>query len=384
MDNLAYWVWLQLVLPIGSFKACQASADFGSPRALFEASDRDRRLWGRFTNRELEQMRSVPLEAAQNVLRRCDQLGYTLITPDSVQYPQRLRHIYARPAVLYVKGTLPDIDREIVIAMVGTRHATSYGHTVAQRLSRRLAKAGVIVISGGAMGVDADCHNGALQVGGRTIAVLGCGIDYPYLTGAAGMREQISRNGALISEYPPGTPPDKTTFPTRNRLIAALSLGAVIIEAGVKSGSLITAARALEQGRDVFAVPGNIIQPHYAGTNKLIHEGAKPIFCALDVLEEYDSRFPGKLNLEGADYPIGHELPEDVASPDVPFRPNMPQGLSEQAQMVVRAFTAPICTLEQLIENSGLAEAEVLRRLTELEMMEYIEPQAGGRYRLLI
>lgn len=156
----------------------------------------------------------------------------------------------------------------------------------------RLCRAGTVIVSGGALGVDSAAHSGALRAGGTTIAVLGCGIGYPYLEGGRSMRDEISSHGALISEYPPGTPPSKTTFPCRNRLISGLCLGTVIVEAGENSGSLITARLAAEQGRDVFAIPGNVMSKNYTGTNRLLRDGAKPVYSALDVLENTSLSFP--------------------------------------------------------------------------------------------
>lgn len=193
------------------------------------------------------------------------------------------------------------------MAVVGTRSATPYGHKTAFRLSYRLAECGALIVSGGALGIDSEAHRGALQAGGRTIAVLGCSIDYPYLSANAELRKMISEHGALISEYPPGTPPSKVSFPIRNRLISGLALGTVVVEASIKSGSLITADHALNQGKDVFAVPGNIMSSAYAGSNRLLSDGAKPVFSAADILSEYTSQYPHKINMDTAYTIIGED-----------------------------------------------------------------------------
>lgn len=404
--NTLWWVWLQAALGPGSVKAVEAARFFGSPKALYEAGEREWRLYGRFTQREIHALQNTSLTEAQRILTRCGQLGYQVFTPDDAGYPQRLKEIYAPPAAFYVLGRLPEVDGEVLVALVGTREATSYGQAAATRLSMRLAAAGVVVVSGGAMGIDSFAHNGAMQAGGRTVAVLGCGIDYPYLMGGASMREAITRHGALVSEYPPGTPPTRYTFPARNRLISGLSLGTVIVEAGEKSGSLITAARAVEQGRDVFAIPGSVMSPRYAGTNRLLHDGAKPVYCALDVLEEYAPLFPNKLKLEGAELPIGADAPEDckkkqsgedsasvvVAHKNIPqaeriplvTSTELPGDVPPQCKALLCAFQNREMTLDALALSAGCTSAEALRIVTQLEILGYVQPIGGGRYRLTI
>ena len=409
MSNLLYWVWLQGALGPGSRKALPLARALGSPAEVSRADETRLKGLKLLSEREIRALRSYPLDKAHRILEDCGRDGLQIITPQSPSYPERLREIPDPPVALYVKGTLPSVDEEVMIAIVGTRKATGYGHEAARRLSMRLARAGAVIVSGGAMGVDSAAHNGALQAKGRTVAVLGCGIGYPYLEGGRPMREEIARHGALISEFPPGTPPGKTTFPCRNRLISGLCLGTVIVEAGEHSGSLITARLAAEQGRDVFAVPGNVMSEHYTGTNRLLRDGAKPVYSALDVLEEYQPLFAHKLTLAGSGVLIGEYDPEDApdnahggatlseagersrdsrpepASPKPAafVRPDPPERLTGPALAVYKAFEEETEPFDRLAERSGHLPGEVLRALTELELLGCVESVAGNRYRLI-
>lgn len=221
--------------------------------------------------------------------------------------------------MLFVWGDETILNSEVMLSVVGTRKASNYSMRVTRLLSSKLARAGAVIVSGGALGVDSAAHTGAME-GGRTIAVLGCGFGTDYLRDNAALRREISKNGAVITEYFPFTPASRTTFPMRNRIISGMSLGTIVVEAGERSGSLITARLALSEGRDVFAVPGEVITSAFTGTNRLIHDGAKPVFTALDVLEEYYYTYPDKIDLSGADKPLGEALKnmpiEEVSVPE--------------------------------------------------------------------
>jgi DNA processing protein len=201
---------------------------------------------------------------------------------------------------LYGIGDCSVLNDAVSIGMVGTRNASVYGIETAQKLSFLLALSGATIVSGGALGVDSEAHAGAMLAKGRTLAFLGCGLSVNYLMENAPLRRAITRYGAVVSEYSPLTPASRTTFPTRNRLISGVSLGIVVVEAGVKSGSLITANFALDQGKDVFAVPGDIVRSSFDGTNYLIKNGAKPVFTAEDILSEYEYRYGDLLDLSNA------------------------------------------------------------------------------------
>lgn len=285
VDELAYWVGFNKVLGIGPARLRALLDFFGSIAEAWHADAASLTEVGldrRSISNLLAARKSLDLTRE---LERLDRAGVRVLTWDSEDYPINLRNIYDPPPVIYVQGDLLPED-DWAVAMVGTRHATVYGKEVARHLATGLAQNGVTVVSGLAAGIDAVAHQAALDAGGRTLAVLGSGVDIVYPEQNRRLAEQLARQGALISEYPLGTQPERTNFPPRNRLISGLSLGTVVVEAGARSGALITANFATEQGRDVFAVPGSIFQRSCEGTNRLIRDGAKPVLVVEDVLEE--------------------------------------------------------------------------------------------------
>ncbi len=224
-------------------------------------------------------------------LARLQRLGIRVIDLYHADYPARLRTISDAPAVLFVKGTLLPADQQ-AMAIVGSRRASPYGRHVAAELAAGLAGRGFTVVSGMALGADAAAHEGCLRAGGRTIAVLGSGLDIVYPPEHVALYERIAAAGAVISEYPPGTPPARTNFPVRNRLISGLALGVVVVEAPEKSGALITATHALEQGREVFAVPGSVNSSQNRGAHQLLRDGARLVESVEDILEELSWQLP--------------------------------------------------------------------------------------------
>lgn len=229
----------------------------------------------------LETRRRLSLD---DELGRIHRLGITLLTWEDTGYPERLRHIYAPPPVLYLRGMLDPV--EPMVALVGTRRPTPYGREVARRLAGDLARNGVTVVSGLAIGIDTEAHQAALAAGGRSVAVLACGLDRVYPPNNRRLAEEIVAHGALVSDYPPGTLPEPRNFPPRNRIISGLSLGVVVVEAGERSGALITCDFAAEQGREVFAVPGSIFSPTSRGCHDLLAQGARLVRGVEDILEE--------------------------------------------------------------------------------------------------
>lgn len=292
MDSRAYWVWLQHGLGPGSAKIRRILEEYVSIAQFYEAGTWDWRLLGILTKKELDDLHAFSLEDAADLIASHEAAGIQVLTPESDGYPEKLRQIYDLPAVLYVKGVLPPFDDLLSIAVVGTRKATSSGLVAARSISRALAQKRVIVVSGGALGIDTAAHTGALEADGITVCVLGCGIGYPYLPGNETMRRSMMQRGALISEYPLGTAPLKNHFPLRNRIISGLCDGTLVVEAGTTSGSLITARDAREQDRDVFAVPGSVTKTTSEGANNLIKSGAKLTTDSWDILEEYETRYP--------------------------------------------------------------------------------------------
>ncbi|MPZ13738.1 MAG: DNA-protecting protein DprA [Chloroflexi bacterium] len=297
-SDLGYWIALTRVAGVGPRRFDLLIRAFGAAQAVWEAGPPDLLAAG-LDRRSVESLTAArrridPTAEVQN-LRRA---GAIAVTRQDPRYPPRLAEIYDPPPVLYVRGELDPSERPW-IAIVGTRGATSYGRTAAEHLARGLAEAGVTVVSGLAVGIDAAAHRGALEAGGRTIAVLGNGLDRIYPSQHVRLAEQIAGRGALVTEFPLGTKPDAQNFPRRNRVISGLTSGTLVVEAGERSGALITAAYAMEQGRDVLAVPGGIFSPMSRGTNSLIRDGATPVTRAEDILAELEpSRLPRQLTVE--------------------------------------------------------------------------------------
>ena len=236
----------------------------------------------------------------EKILEDCQKKRLNILTIQDAAYPSRLKNIPDPPLVLYYKGQLPDFDSEPVIGVVGTRKASAYGLTVAKRMGYQIGKCGGLVVSGMAYGIDGLAMSGALTAGAKTVGVLGCGADIVYPQSNRSLFRDVERYGCILSEFAPGQPAAKWTFPMRNRIISGLSCGVLVVEAPEKSGALITARLALEQGRDVFAVPGNIDMPTCAGSNELLRDGAIMVSSGWDVLSEYESLFPDKIHREDA------------------------------------------------------------------------------------
>ncbi len=425
MEEAIYGVWLQQVMGEGSRKVPMLLEAFGSCRAVYESDEVERMLCGLLMPNEIARMKEIPLDAAQEIMEACERLHYTVLTPDCGDYPERLRRLPDYPAALYISGRLPDIDNEVCIGMVGTRNASRYGYNVAMNMAADLAACGAIIVSGGAKGIDTASHQGALMSNGKTICVLGCGINTRYNRENEGLRNVIAATGALISEYPPGSPPVSYHFPVRNRIISALSLGVIVVEAGAKSGSLITANLALEQGKDLFSVPGEVGNSQSKGSNRLIVEGAKPVENAGDVLNEYLPKFSGKLKAENLmlpDMPIlnkrvrpkaekpqggnrfvtaapsrvennrknnektqavaaSHVKAESTEKPQPTNESAYPVGMSQNAIRLCEALEAAPKQFETLAECLHISASELMRCITELELYGMIQTLPGKRYR---
>jgi DNA processing protein len=285
MSDRRYWLGFNKVRGIGPAKVRALLDHFGDLEAAWRGSQSDLAEAG-LDKRALES-----LEAARTgidldtLVEDVERAGFQTLCWDDAGYPRRLREIDNPPPLLFVRGELTTAD-DWAVAIVGTRKASTYGKEVAHELATSLAAAGVTVVSGFARGIDATAHLAALEAGGRTLAVLGSGLDKLYPAEHAALAERLVGQGALISDYPLGTPPEATNFPPRNRIISGLTLGTIVVEAAAESGALITTEFTMEQGREVFAVPGNIFNRNSQGPNKLIQLGAKMVTSAEDVLEE--------------------------------------------------------------------------------------------------
>lgn len=286
MSELRYWVGFNRVPQIGPARLRQLLDYFGSIEQAWHAGPAALRATG-LPRPAIESLLYHRTRIDLNSeLERLDRAGVTALTWESEDYPQLLREIDDPPPVLYVRGSIVEAD-SFAVAAVGTRHASTYGKELARQLATGLVQNGVTVVSGLALGIDGIAHRAALDAGGRTIAVLACGLDQVYPARHRGLAEQIAHHGALVSDYPLGTKPEARNFPPRNRIISGLSLGTVVIEAGERSGALITLRYALEQGRETFAVPGSVHSASSQGTNQALKRGeAKLVTCTEDILEE--------------------------------------------------------------------------------------------------
>ena len=398
MSALKYWLWLTRLPGLNNQSRLVLLRRFGTPETVYFAEPPDIAMTEGLSRQQAALLSNHALDEAERVLERCQKRNIRLVTLQDADYPDRLRNIYDPPCLLYVKGQLPALDEEIVISAVGTRRCTPYGTACAERIGYGLATGGAIVASGLAKGVDTAAIRGALLGGGVTLGLLGNGIDVVYPRENAGLYEDVAATGALISEYPPGTDPLPGNFPVRNRILSGIAVGTLVVEAPARSGALITASRALEQGRDVFAVPGPIDSPNSYGCNRLIRDGAELVMDASDILEAYAARFPEKLKAVKTlqvllEEPSTEKASEPEKRKDAPKKSDVPTPtisiadgiVSEEQVRILRVLdlNAPIY-VDEIIERSGLSTRQVLSDLTMLEIDGYIQQFPGKRYTRLV
>jgi len=365
--DLKYWLALKFVETVGNVGFNSLVKTFGSPRAVLEAPAAALQKVPRITQKTARNIRSFDdWRRVEREIESADRLGVSLVTSDSPLYPRLLLNIYDFPPILYVRGTLSAHD--ITLAVVGSRIATTYGRFTTERLCRELAMGGVTIVSGMARGIDSAAHAGALAGKGRTIAVLGSGIDVVYPPENVKLFEKIAESGAVITEFPFSTQPLAANFPARNRIISGLSLGVVVVEAGEKSGSLITARVALEQGREVFAVPGSIDSPGTKGTHKLIREGAKLVENTRDILEEI---LP-QVDLQPA--------PSESVEPPMERCPGKSEALKVDEQAILRVLGGNPIHVDALAIDTGYQIQDLLGVLMSLELKGYVKQLPGKKF----
>ena len=291
MRDLKYWVWLASLPGIGPRRFYDLIGRFETAENVFNSTAEELKSHGLIGDETVKLITSNrSIEKIDKYLKKVKDNGINVYLSNQHEYPANLKNIYDPPPILYSLGDLREEDRNS-IAVVGSRKATEYGLKTAESLAQDLVQSGLTVVSGMALGIDAAAHRGAIKGGGRTIAVFACGVTNPHPKSNINLYREILINGAVVSEYPLGIQPIPGNFPARNRIISGLSLGTVIVEANVKSGSLITTDFALEQGREVFAIPGNINSPNSRGTNALIKNGAKLVDCIEDILCELPGEY---------------------------------------------------------------------------------------------
>ncbi len=365
MTSREAYIALNMVDEIGPVRVRALIDRFASPETILSAS-----------RQELMQVDGVGEEVARNItcwkdavdldaeLARIEKAGVRVVTRDDPDYPKNLREIYDPPLVLYVRGTLREDGEAHAIGIVGSRRTSLYGQEMARKLAYQLGRVGLTIVSGLARGIDTCAHKGALQAKGRTVAVIGCGIDQVYPPENKELADQIvEKGGAVVTEFPFGVQPDKQHFPMRNRIISGWSLGVVVVEANLKSGALITAAQAGEQGRQVFAVPGRADSILSKGGNKLIKDGAKLTEDAEDVLSEFEYLLPQK--------PAATREAGGVRSA---------VRLSELEAKVMAIVGNEEVATDEVIRGSGLTSAAVSATLLGLEMKRLIKQLPGKHY----
>ncbi len=398
MDSRIYWIWLAQALGPGESAMGDLLDTFGSAAVIYTTTDKALREAG-LPHRVVRRLKDKSLAGARAILNRVTQAGDWVLTPEDTLYPVGLHRLADRPAALYCRGTMPDMDTRLTLAVVGTREPSEEGWRAAYSLSSGLAAGGAIIVSGGALGIDAAAHAGAIESGGITVAVMGCPVDRNYPIENSGLRRRIlAEDGLLISEYPHGME-CKCIYQIRNRLIAGLSHGVCLGETPIRSGGLITARLGREQGKEVFAMPGMLAGHRNDGAHREIRGGATLITCAADVLEEYETLFPALLDIDAAreaqtlldkqpaqkpaaqkkqqtKTTVSVERPVETMSPTA-----CPDTASAGAKQVYACLTDCPCAVDDLAEKTGMTIPELLGALTELEMIGCAAVTAGQQYR---
>jgi len=383
---LKYWLWLTNLRGVRNQTRLALLRHFSTPEDLFYADPEELMLTEGITREEVQALGDHSLAAADRILAECQKLDLGVLTLQDAAYPSRLKNIYDPPCVLYTKGRLPAIDEEAAIAVVGTRDCTPYGVSAAEKLGYGLAAGGAVVVSGLALGIDAAAARGSLRAGGVTVGVVGNGLDVKYPYENRYLYDDVAAAGVLLSEYPPGTRPLGSNFPARNRILSGLSVATLVVEAPERSGALITAETALEQGRDVFAVPGPIDAPDSVGCNRLIRSGAGLVTDAWDILSEYEARFPEKLRQDKAKPEpavLGYQARQEAKPPKEvpPTIDPAAQGLTDDQIALLRILSDEEPALvDDLIEQTGIPTRRVLSALTVLEIENLVAQHAGKRY----
>lgn len=407
---LQHWIWYAHRPGVSDWMKKTLLQYFQDPEEIFFAEPRAFSQVEGITQEIVDALTDRDLIPAEEILEVCLRKNIQIMTYRDAAYPHRLRAIADPPMVLYYRGSLPDIEANAVIGVVGTRKASLYGLDVARRMGYQISKCGGIVASGMAAGIDAKAMYGALMGGQSVIGVLGCGVDIVYPASNRSLFEDTLRYGCILSEFAPGTPPNRWNFPRRNRIISGLSYGVLVVEAPERSGALITARQAAEQGRDVFVIPGTIDNDACVGSNRLMREGAMPVGCGWDIVGEYVHIFPDKLHRsDDRETPVKEpekcapekqKKPADGAgsenlknenekividkaatAPYSDVNKPMPK-LSQEEQSVVDALSGGQRLVDDVIAETGLPTGKLLGILTMLEIKGVICRLPGKQIRL--
>lgn len=364
MSDLSYWLALNFLPDIGPVLARKLISFFGNPENIFSLSVSElKKVENIGENRAKSIIGFKQWDMVQREIDGVMRSGVKLVTFNDKSYPSNLKHLHDAPLVLYIKGEIKDDDK-YAVAVVGSRIPTNYGLQITEKISHEIAKYGLTVVSGMARGIDTASHRGALKAGGRTIAVLGSGLDIPYPPENRRLMSSIISSGAVITEFPLGTKPNKENFPRRNRIISALSFGVLVIEATVDSGSLITVRYALEQGKEVFAVPGNITSRTSRGTNDLIKKGAKLVENAEEVIDELRPQLRGVIR-------------EDKLISEKPL-----PAMTDDEKTLYSCLNSEPKHIDTIVREINMPTGNVLSLLLNLELKEIIRQTDGKNFYL--
>ena len=377
--NLSFWITLSCLSSIPSELLHALSDDRIFENEIWQADISELREYGLSQSNAAAFIRARDNSKADAILLDCRQKGISVLPLPDCSFPSKLREIEAPPAVLYYRGVLPDFENTLSIAVVGARNAVPHSLNFAEKLGIALGRWGINVISGGAGGIDTAAMRGALQSGGVAVGVLANGPDIDYPAKNGGLFRQTAVNGCILSEYAPGIKPEKRYFPLRNRLISALSHGVVVVEASKISGSLHTARYALEQGRDLFSVPGPAGEDYCAGSNQLLRDGA--LFCEGidDILACYSSQYDLQL-IKRDEFNSSEPLKSESLSTSAHHSKAIPADIPENEAAVLRSMGNAACSPDSIISSSGLSPQEVLTCLTMLQIRGLIRAVPGGSY----
>ena len=401
MASLKYWLWLAELKGVSGQQKLALLEHFREPDAIYYSQQEEYLLVEGMTRKAAEALEEKSLAEVDRILGDCDRLGLRCITIRDTEYPDRLRNIYDPPILLYVKGRMPRFDEEVAVAMVGSRKASPYALQMGEKLAYQLAKQGAIVVSGLAGGGDAAAHRGALRAGGFTAAVIGGGHDIIFPAENRYLYQDLAVQGVILSEYPPGTQHRGAHFPVRNRIISGLALATVVTEAPERSGALITASRALDQGRDVFALPGQMDDWHCTGSNRLLRDGAGVVTDAWDILSHYVAQYPHKIRSVKVEAPkhLGssqehptvevEEKPEkQTAAPQEPQLPvldlTVDHGLTDDQIRIVKTLEGRTMQVDDIIDETQIPTRQVLSALTMLEIDQIVTQSSGKRFSLAV
>lgn len=400
MSAIKYWLWLSTAARLSPRTTAALLEHYGSPEEIFFAPKGEyRRLLGDRAE-GIDELEKRDLSAALRVIDKCDAQGIKIITRQDALYPDRLKNIYSPPSVIYVKGDLPAVDDEAAIAIIGTRKASPYGIRMGRKIGYEITKCGGLVVSGLTAGIDAAGAEGALSAGGSCIGVLGV----PHELEKSKLAAEVAARGALVSEYPPGTKSHNSFFRARNRITSGLSLGVVVVEAPEKSNTRLFANEAAEQGRELFAVPGNADAPNCVGTNSLLKEGAKPVTEGWEAVCEFAALYPSKIKkaeaviLPETQEKREEEKPSEAAKPEksakkvIDKAPSAEyidlqkqlESLTESQLKIVSVMDKPSVHVDDIIERSGFSPAKVLADLTLLQLKGCVSQEKGKRFTLNI